>query len=233
MRIYEITQKKLTNENVLGGLASTIAKGAIKSVLGPGVEPAFKGQKVSPGQAQAAGMAQSKALIGPMSKNAQEVWLQDLQNMIKTSVTSGKPVTSAKDLDDAVIDKELRILIDRLANVDTRKLATATDPSGEQQQIAKELDAASAEVVKQSKTGTTQGLPAAWDKLAEYIVQTQNIMAFAQGKGSIKPAVISTGSDGKPLFDGHPYNKNDQAHRATVKIMGQDPDTWVPGVATP
>lgn len=233
MRIYEITQKKLTNENVLGGLASTIAKGAIKSVLGPGVDPAFKGQKVSPGQAQAAGMAQSKALIGPMSKNAQEVWLQDLQNMIKTSVTSGKPVTSAKDLDDAVIDKELRILIDRLANVDTRKLATATDPSGEQQQIAKELDAASAEVVKQSKTGTTQGLPAAWDKLAEYIVQTQNIMAFAQGKGSIKPAVISTGSDGKPLFDGHPYNKNDQAHRATVKIMGQDPDTWVPGVATP
>jgi len=233
MRIYEITQKKLTNENVLGGLASTIAKGAIKSVLGPGVDPAFKGQKVSPGQAQAAGMAQSKALIGPMSKNAQEVWLQDLQNMIKTSVTSGKPVTSAKDLDDAVIDKELRILIDRLANVDTRKLATATDPSGEQQQIAKELDAASAEVVKQSKTGTTQGLPAAWDKLAEYIVQTQNIIAFAQGKGSIKPAVLSTGSDGKPLFDGHPYNKNDQAHRATVKIMGQNPDTWVPGVATP
>ena len=233
MRIYEITQKKLTNEGILGGLASTIAKGAIKSVLGPGVDPAFKGQKVSPGQAQAAGMAQSKALIGPMSKNAQEVWLQDLQNMIKTSDTSGKPVTSAKDLDDAVIDKELRILIDRLANVDTRKLATATDPSGEQQQIAKELDAASAEVVKQSKTGTTQGLPAAWDKLAEYIVQTQNIIAFAQGKGSIKPAVLSTGSDGKPLFDGHPYNKNDQAHRATVKIMGQDPDTWVPGVATP
>jgi hypothetical protein len=233
MRIYEITQKKLTNEGILGGLASTIATGAIKSVLGPGVDPAFKGQKVSPGQAQAAGMAQSKALIGPMSKNAQEVWLQDLQNMIKTSVTSGKPVTSAKDLDAAVIDKELRILIDRLANVDTRKLATATDPSGEQQQIAKELDAASAEVVKQSKTGTTQGLPAAWDKLAEYIVQTQNIMAFAQGKGSVKPAVLSTGSDGKPLFDGQPYNKNDQAHRATVKIMGQNPDTWVPVVATP
>jgi len=232
MRIYEITQKKLTNEGIMGGLASTIATGAIKSVLGPGVDPAFKGQgqKFSPGQAQAAGMAQSKALIGPMSKNAQEVWVQDLQNMIKTSVT---PVTSAKDLDAAVIDRELRMLIDRLAQVNTRKLATATDPSGEQQQIAKELDAASAEVVKQSKTGTTQGLPAAWDKLAEYIVQTQNILAFAQGKGSVKPAVLSTGSDGKPLFDGNPYNKNDPAHRATVKIMGQNPDTFVPGVATP
>ena len=234
MQIYEITQKKLTNEGITGGIASNIVKGFATSVLGPEVGATLnKGQAVSSGQAQAAGMAHSKALIGPMSDQAQKVWIQTLQNMIKTSVTSGKPVTSAKDLDAAVIDGELRILIDRLAQVDTRKLATATDPSGEQQQIAKELDAASAEVVKQSKTGTTQGLPAAWDKLAEYIVQTQNIMAFAQGKGSIKPAVLSTGSDGKPLFDGHPYNKNDQAHRATVKIMGQNPDTWVPGVATP
>ena len=229
MQIYEITGKKRINEvqGIIGGLASTIAKGAIKSVLGPGVDAAFKGQG---GTGQAAGMAHSKALIGPMSDQAQTVWLQTLQKMIATSV---KPVTSVTALDDAVIDVELRSLIDRLAKVDTRKLATATDPSGEQQQIAKELDAASAEVVKQSKSGTTQGLPAAWDKLAEYIVQAQNIMAFAQGKGTIKPAALTIGPDGKPLFDGHPYNKTDQTHRATVKALGQNPDTFVPVVTTP
>lgn len=230
MQIYEITGKKRINEvqGIIGGLASNIVKGFATSVLGPEVGAALnKGQG---GTGQAAALAQSKALIGPMSKNAQKVWLQTLQKMIATSVT---PVTSVTALDDAVIDGELRSLIDRLAQVDTRKLATATDPSGEQQQIAKELDAASAEVVKQSKSGTTQGLPAAWDKLAEYIVQAQNIMAFAQGKGSIKPAVLSTGPDGKPLFDGHPYDKKNPAHRATVKALGLNPDTWVPGVATP
>lgn len=229
MQIYEITGKKRINEvqGIIGGLASGIATSAIKSVLGPGVDAAFKGQG---GTGQAAGMAHSKALIGPMSDQAQKVWIQTLQKMIATSV---KPVTSVTELDDAVIDVELRSLIDRLAKVDTRKLATATDPSGEQQQIAKELDAASAEVVKQSKSGTTQGLPAAWDKLAEYIVQTQNIMAFAQNKGTIKPAALTIGPDGKPLFDGHPYNKTDQTHRATVKALGQNPDTFVPVVTTP
>ena len=229
MQIYEITGKKRINEvqGIIGGLASGIATSAIKSVLGPGVDAAFKGQG---GTGQAAGMAHSKALIGPMSDQAQTVWLQTLQKMI---AISDPPVTSVTALDDAVIDVELRSLIDRLAKVDTRKLATATDPSGEQQQIAKELDAASAEVVKQSKSGTTQGLPAAWDKLAEYIVQTQNIMAFAQNKGTIKPAALTIGPDGKPLFDGHPYNKTDQTHRATVKALGQNPDTFVPVVTTP
>ena len=229
MQIYEITGKKRINEvqGIIGGLASTIAKGAIKSVLGPGVDAAFKGQG---GTGQAAGMAHSKALIGPMSDQAQKVWIQTLQKMV---AISDPPVTSVTALDDAVIDVELRSLIDQLAKVDTRKLATATDPSGEQQQIATELDAASAEVVKQSKSGTTQGLPAAWDKLAEYIVQTQNIMAFAQNKGTIKPAALTIGPDGKPLFDGHPYNKTDQTHRATVKALGQNPDTFVPVVTTP
>ena len=229
MQIYEITGKKRINEvqGIIGGLASTIAKGAIKSVLGPGVDAAFKGQG---GTGQAAGMAHSKALIGPMSDQAQKVWIQTLQKMV---AISDPPVTSVTALDDAVIDVELRSLIDQLAKVDTRKLATATDPSGEQQQIAKELDAASAEVVKQSKSGTTQGLPAAWEKLAEYIVQTQNIMAFAQNKGTIKPAALTIGPDGKPLFDGHPYNKTDQTHRATVKSLGQNPDTFVPVVTTP
>ena len=229
MQIYEITGKKRINEvqGIIGGLASTIAKGAIKSVLGPGVDAAFKGQG---GTGQAAGMAHSKALIGPMSDQAQKVWIQTLQKMV---AISDPPVTSVTALADAVIDVELRSLIDQLAKVDTRKLATATDPSGEQQQIAKELDAASAEVVKQSKSGTTQGLPAAWEKLAEYIVQTQNIMAFAQNKGTIKPAALTIGPDGKPLFDGHPYNKTDQTHRATVKALGQNPDTFVPVVTTP
>lgn len=225
MRIYEITQKKPTNEGMVGGLANTIAKIAIKNVLGPGVDPAFKGQKVSSGQAQAAGMAQSKALIGPISDNAQKVWIQTLQNMI---AKSSPPVTSVQELDSAVIDTELRGLINNLVKSDTRKLATTTDPSGQKQEIAKQLDAASAEVVKQSQMGTTQGLPAAWDKLAEMIVQAQNILAFAQNQHGDSPklAVLTTGPDGKALFDGHPYNKNDPTHRATVTSLGLNPDTY-------
>ena len=197
MQIYEITGKKRINEvqGIIGGLASTIAKGAIKSVLGPGVDAAFKGQGGDTGQAAA--MAQSKTLIGPMSDQAQKVWLQTLQKMIATSV---KPVTSVTELDQTVVKEELQSLIDRLTKVDTRRWATLTnetDPTGQKRQTAKVLDAASAEVVKQSMSGTTQGLPAAWDKLAEYIVQAQNAEVFNQNQSS----VITLSAGAKKIAD--------------------------------
>ena len=196
MQIYEITGKKRINEvqGIIGGLASTIAKGAIKSVLGPGVDAAFKGQG---GTGQAAGMAQSQALIGPMSDQAQKVWLQTLQKMV---ATSAPPVTSVTALDQTVVKEELQSLIDQLTKVDTRRWATLTnetDPTGQKRQIAKVLDAASAEVVKQSMSGTTQGLPAAWDKLAEYIVQAQNAEVFNQNQSS----VITLSAGAKKIAD--------------------------------
>ena len=232
MQIYEITGKKLTNEGILGGLASGIAKSAIKSVLGPGVDAAFKGTPLSSGERQAAGMAQSQALIAPMSTQAQKVWKQELKDMI--AITPG--ALSVADLDATKIDVELRKLIDQLAKVDTRKLIDATeadDPEGQQEILAQDLDDASVEIIKQSQIPGTPNLSAAWDKMATLIVQTQNVMANAKKDTQITPAVISIGPDGKPLFDGRTYNKNDPAHRLTVKASGQNPDTYVPVVVTP
>lgn len=232
MQIYEITGKKLTNEGILGGLASGIATSAIKSVLGPGVDAAFKGTPLSSGERQAAGMAQSQALIAPMSTQAQKVWKQELKDMI--AIEPG--ALSVADLDATKIDVELRKLIDQLAKVDTRKLINATDaddPEGQQEILAQALDAASVEIIKQSQITGTPNLSAAWDKMATLIVQTQNVMANSKKGTQIKPAVVSIGPDGKPLFDGRPYNKNDPAHRLTVKASGQDPDTYVPAVVTP
>jgi len=233
MRIYEITQKKLTNEGTLGGLAGAVTKSLTTNVLGSGVSPAFNGTPLSSGERQAAGMAQSQALIGPMSTQAQKVWKQELKDMI--AITPG--ALSVADLDATKIDIELRKLINQLTKEDTRKLINATDaddPEGQQEILAQALDDASVEIIKQSQIKGTPNLPAAWDKMATLIVQTQNVMANSKkGTQNIKPAVLSTGSDGKPLFDGHPYNKNDPAHRAAAKIIGQNPDTWVPGVATP
>jgi hypothetical protein len=232
MQIYEITGKKLTNEGILGGLASGIATSAIKSVLGPGVDAAFKGTPLSSGERQAAGMAQSQALIGPMSTQAQKVWKQELKDMI--AIEPG--ALSVADLDATKIDVELRKLIDQLAKVDTRKLINATeadDPEGQQEILAKDLDDASVEIIKQSQIPGTPNLSAAWDKMATLIVQTQSVMANAKKDTQITPAVISIGPDGKPLFDGRTYNKNDPAHRLTVKASGQNPDTYVPVVVTP
>ena len=232
MQIYEITGKKLTNEGILGGLASGIATSAIKSVLGPGVDAAFKGTPLSSGERQAAGMAQSQALIGPMSTQAQKVWKQELKDMI--AIKPG--ALSVADLDATKIDVELRKLIDQLAKVDTRKLIDATeadDPEGQQEILAKDLDAASVEIIKQSQIPGTPNLSVAWDKMATLIVQTQNVMANSKKGTQITPAVVSIGPDGKPLFDGRTYNKNDPAHRLTVKASGQNPDTYVPVVVTP
>jgi len=233
MRIYEITQKKLTNEGILGGLAGAVTKSLTTNVLGSGVSPAFSGTPLSSGERQAAGMAQSQALIGPMSTQAQKVWKQELKDMIAAEPGA----LSVADLDATKIDIELRKLINQLTKADTRKLINATDaddPEGQQEILAQELDDASVEIIKQSQIKGTPELPAAWDKMATLIVQTQNVMANAKkGTQNIKPARPTTDSAGKPLFDGQPYNKNDPAHRATVKIMGHNPDTWVPGVATP
>ena len=232
MQIYEITGKKLTNEGILGGLASGIATSAIKSVLGPGVDAAFKGTPLSSGERQAAGMAQSQALIGPMSTQAQKVWKQELKDMI--AIEPG--ALSVADLDATKIDVELRKLIDQLAKVDTRKLINATevdDPEGQQEILAQALDDASVEIIKQSQITGTPNLSAAWDKMATLIVQTQNVMANAKKDTQITLAVVTIGPDGKPLFDGRTYNKNDPAHRLTVKAWGQNPDTYVPLVITP
>ena len=234
MQIYEITGKKLTNEGILGGLASGIAKSAIKSVLGPGVDAAFKGTPLSSGERQAAGMAQSQALIGPMSTQAQKVWKQELKDMI--AIEPG--ALSVADLDATKIDVELRKLIDQLAKVDTRKLINATDADDpevrdQKEILAQALDDASVEIIKQSQITGTPNLSAAWDKMATLIVQTQNVMANAKKDTQITPAVVSIGPDGKPLFDGRTYNKNDPAHRLTVKASGQNPDTYVPLVITP
>ena len=234
MQIYEITGKKRINEvqGIIGGLASGIATSAIKSVLGPGVDAAFKGTPLSSGERQAAGMAQSQVLIAPMSTQAQKVWKQELKDMI--AIEPG--ALSVADLDATKIDVELRKLIDQLAKVDTRKLIDATeadDPEGQQEILAQALDAASVEIIKQSQITGTPNLSAAWDKMATLIVQTQNVMANAKKDTQITPAVVSIGPDGKPLFDGRTYNKNDPAHRLTVKASGQNPDTYVPVVVTP
>lgn len=232
MQIYEITQKKLTNEGILGGLASAVTKSLTTNVLGPGVSPAFNGTPLSSGERQAAGMAQSQALIGPISKQAQKVWLQELKDMI--AITPG--ALSVADLDATKIDIELRKLINKLAQVDTRKLINATDaddPEGQQEILAQALDAASVELIKQSQIKGTPELPAAWDKMATLIVQTQNVMANSKkGTQNIKPAQITDDSTGKPLFDGQPYNKNNPAHRETIRLSGQNPDTFVPVAST-
>jgi hypothetical protein len=235
MRIYEITQKKLTNEGILGGLASAVTKSLTTNVLGSGVSPAFSGTPLSSGERQAAGMAQSQALIGPMSTQAQKVWKQELKDMI--AITPG--ALSVADLDATKIDIELRKLINQLTKEDTRKLINAIntdDPEIQDQKeiLAQALDDASVEIIKQSQIKGTPELPAAWDKMATLIVQTQNVMANSKNQTqTIKPARITADSAGKPLFDGQPYNKNDPAHRATIKLSGQNPDTYVPGVATP
>lgn len=237
MRIYEITQKKLTNEGILGGLAGAVTKSLTTNVLGSGVSPAFNGTPLSSGERQAAGMAQSQALIGPMSTQAQKVWKQELKDMI--AITPG--ALSVADLDATKIDIELRKLINQLTKEDTRNLINAIntdDPEIQDQKeiLAQALDDASVEIIKQSQIKGTPELPAAWDKMATLIVQTQNVMANSKNQTinqNIKLARVTTDSAGKPLFDGQPYNKNDPEHRATVKIMGHNPDTWVPGVATP
>jgi hypothetical protein len=245
MQIYEITKKPRVNE-VLGAIASTVGKAlANKAASTQGIsldDPGGReGPYASATQRQGAAMKMNAGMTQALAKKAQEAWTTEIQNMI---VKSEPPVMSAAQLEQIkpnTVAAELQTLINSLAGFDVTTLAAAKDTTGQSQLLAKELEKAKEAVVNATIAPRTDpaAMKSAWQSLATMISQAQNTRQFAgaeagaeaQISGRGQPAKTSTGPDGKPLFNGKPYNKTDPAHRLTIQQFGLDPDTYVPRIA--
>ena len=243
MQIYEITKKPRVNE-VLGAIVSTVGKAlANKAASTQGIsldDPGGReGPYASATQRQGAAMKMNASTIQALAKKAQEAWTKEMQNMI---VTSEPPVMSAAQLEQIkpnTVAAELQTLINSLAGFDVAELAAAKDPTGQSQELTNQLQKAKEAVVNATISPKTDpaAMKSAWQGLATMIAQAQNVKQFsgteagAESSGRGQPAKTSTGPDGKPLFNGKPYNKNDPAHRLTIQQFGLDPDTYVPKIA--
>ena len=242
MQIYEITKKPRVNE-VLGAITGAVG-GALanKAASTQGISLDDPGGREGPyataTQRQGAAMKMNAGMIQALAKKAQETWTTEIQNMI---VKSEPKIMSATQIKLPTIEMELQALINSLAGFDTSKLATAKDTTGQSQLTAQELMKAKEEVVKATVAPKTDPatMSRAWNSLATMIAQAQNVQSFvgaeagAEAQSSVRgqPAKTSTGPDGKMLFNGKPYNKNDPAHRLTIQKFGLDPDTYVPKIA--
>ena len=240
MQIHEITRRPV-NE-VLGAIASTIG-GALanKAASTQGIsldDPSGReGPYASATQRQGAAMKMNASTIQALAKKAQEAWTKEMQNMI---VTSEPPVMSAAQLEQIkpnTVAAELQTLINSLAGFDVATLAAAKDPTGQSQELTNQLQKAKEAVVDATIAPKTDpaAMKSAWQSLATMISQAQNVRQFsstdAESSGRGQPAKTSTGPDGKPLFNGKPYNKTDPAHRLTIQQFGLDPNTYVPKIA--
>jgi hypothetical protein len=238
MQIYEITTKPRVNE-VLGAIASTVGKAlANKAASTQGIsldDPGGReGPYASATQRQGAAMKMNAGMIQALAKKAQQAWTIEIQNMI---VQSEPPVMNAAQIKLPTIEMELQALINNLAGFDVTKLAAAKDTTGQSQLTAQQLMKAKEDVVKATVAPRTDpaAMSRAWNGLATMIAQAQNVNQFVGKEATSsergQPAKTSTGPDGKPLFNGKPYNKNDPAHRLAVQQFGADPDTYVPKIA--
>jgi hypothetical protein len=235
MQIHEITKKPRVNE-VLGAIASTVGKAlANKAASTQGIsldDPGGReGPYASATQRQGAAMKMNAGMIQALAKKAQETWTTEVQNMI---VKSEPKVMSAAQIKLPTIEMELQTLINSLAGFDTNKLASAKDTTGQSQLTAQQLMKAKEEVVKATVAPKIDPavMGRAWNSLSTMIAQAQNVQSFvgteAQSSDRGEPAKVTTGPDRKPMFNGKPYNKSDQAHRLAVQQFGADPDTYVP-----
>jgi hypothetical protein len=240
MQIYEITTKPRVNE-VLGAIASTVGKAlANKAASTQGIsldDPGGReGPYASATQRQGAAMKMNAGMIQALAKKAQENWTTEVQNMI---AKSEPPVMNAAQIKLPTIEMELQALINNLAGFDVANLAKAKDPTGQSQELTNQLQKAKEAVVNATIAPRTDpaAMKSAWEGLATMIAQAQNVRQFAgteagaESSGRGQPAKTSTGPDGKPLFNGKPYNKTDPAHRLTIQQFGLDPDTYVPKIA--
>lgn len=240
MQIHEITHRPV-NE-VLGAIAKTVGKAlANKAASTQGIsldDPSGReGPYASATQRQGAAMKMNASTIQALAKKAQEAWTKEMQNMI---VTSEPPVMSAAQLEQIkpnTVAAELQTLINSLAGFDVATLAAAKDPTGQSQELTNQLQKAKEAVVDATIAPRSDpaAMKSAWEGLATMIAQAQNVRQFsgtdAESSGRGEPAKTSTGPDGKPLFNGKPYNKTDPAHRLTIQQFGLDPDTYVPKIA--
>ena len=223
MQIHEITRKAVA-EGIVSGLTNMAWKAAgVANPLDQNLEP---GTPVAGNMRQGAAGEVSKTLLAPLAKEMQKRWAQTVQQlMLKSDDPKTKnPVTSAAQIDQAALEKELYQFVNQLAGVNIDQLQD--DGSGQANLLKTELKPQ----ITAAIADTQKPNPGAdvWLPLATSIQRAKSIARFSQGAGNRKgpgetPTVNRVG--GKLMVDGQPYNPSNIEHVEAVKSVGIDPKT--------
>ena len=223
MQIYEITRKPI-QEDVVSGLTNMLYKSAgIANPLDQNLQP---GTPVAGNLRQGAAGEMNKTLLAPLAKEMQKRWAQNVQQLLLKSVDprTKNPVTSASQIDRAVLEKELYQFLNTLAGFDIGELKD--DGSGQANLLNTELKPQiTAAIVNTQKPNPGANV---WLPLATSIQRAKSIRTYSTGSGSKKgpgetPTVYKQA--GKTMVDGQPYNPTNPAHIAAVQAIGIDPKT--------
>jgi hypothetical protein len=223
MQIHEITRKPI-KEDVVSGLTNMLYKSAgVANPLDQNLEP---GTPAASNMRQGAAGEMSKTLLAPLAKEMQKRWAQTVQQLLLKSVdpSTKNPVTSAAQIDQAALEKELYQFVNALAGVDIGELKD--DGSGQANLLKTEfkpqITAAIADTQKPNPGANV------WLPLATSIQRAKSIARFSKGAGNRKgpgetPTVYRQG--GKLMVDEQPYNRTNPEHVAAVQAVGIDPKT--------
>ena len=181
MQIHEITRRPI-KEGVVSGLTNMAWKAAgVANPLDQNLEP---GTPVAGNMRQGAAGEVSKTLLAPLAKEMQKRWAQTVQQlMLKSDDPKTKnPVTSAAQIDQAALEKELYQFVNQLAGVNIDQLQD--DGSGQANLLKTELKPQ----ITAAIADTQKPNPGAdvWLPLATSIQRAKSIARFSQGAGNRK-----------------------------------------------
>ena len=219
MQIHEITRKPI-KEGVVSGLTNMLYKSA--GVANPldSLDQTRLGPKVASNMRQGAAGEMSKTLLAPLAKEMQKRWAQNVQQlMLKSDDPKTKnPVTSAAQIDQAALEKELYQFINTLAGVDIGELTD--DGSGQanllKTEIKPQITAAIADTQKPNPGANV------WLPLATSIQRAKSIKTFSQGADNTannQVATVTFDPSNNPLYNGKPYNANDPSHKMALTLQ--------------
>ena len=219
MQIHEITRKAVA-EGIVSGLTNMAWKAA--GVANPldSLDQTRLGPKVAGNMRQGAAGEMSKTLLAPLAKEMQKRWAQTVQQlMLKSDDPKTKnPVTSAAQIDQAVLEKELCQFVNQLAGVDIGELKD--DGSGQanllKTEIKPQITAAIANTQKPNPGADV------WLPLATSIQRAKSIKNFSQGADNTannQVATVTFDPSGNALYNGKPYNANDPSHKMALTLQ--------------
>ena len=219
MQIHEITRRPI-KEGVVSGLTNMLYKSA--GVANPldSLDQTRLGPKVAGNMRQGAAGEMSKTLLAPLAKEMQKRWAQTVQQlMLKSDDPKTKnPVTSAAQIDQAALEKELYQFVNQLAGVNIDQLQD--DGSGQANLLKTELKpqitAAIADTQKPNPGANV------WLPLATSIQRAKSIKNFSQGADNTannQVATVTFDPSGNALYNGKPYNANDPSHKMALTLQ--------------
>jgi len=158
--------------------------------------------------------------MAPLAKEMQKRWAQNVQQlMLKSDDPRTKnPVTSAAQIDQAALEKELYQFVNQLAGVDIDELPD--DGSGQANLLKTELKpqitAAIADTQKPNPGANV------WLPLATSIQRAKSIKNFGKGADNTannRVATVTFDPSGNALYNGKPYNANDPSHKMALTLQ--------------